>query len=85
MMNLKCCGRKRSCPNLRYCTGICLEGLRETTKIVSQHSRCLGRDLNPGTHKYEAGVLTPQLQRLVSVSGVMRRYTRLIYLTPKLI
>jgi hypothetical protein len=34
MMNWKGCGRKRSCSNLRYYPGICLEGLRKTTIAV---------------------------------------------------
>jgi hypothetical protein len=33
MLNWKGCGRKVSCPNLRYYFSICLEGLRKTTKI----------------------------------------------------
>jgi len=32
MMNWKGCERKWSWPNLRYYPGICLEGLRKTTK-----------------------------------------------------
>jgi hypothetical protein len=31
-MNSRGCGRKRSFPNLRFYPGICLEGLRKTTK-----------------------------------------------------
>jgi hypothetical protein len=50
--------KKRSWPNLRYYSGICLEGLRKTTKNLSQDSRSPGRDLDPGPPEYEAGVLT---------------------------
>jgi hypothetical protein len=32
-MNWKGCGRKRSWPILMYYLGICLEGLRKTTKL----------------------------------------------------
>jgi hypothetical protein len=32
MINEKECGRKQSWLNLRYYSGICLEGLRKTTK-----------------------------------------------------
>jgi hypothetical protein len=32
---------------LRYSPGIYLEGLRKTTKNLSQYSRCPGRDLKP--------------------------------------
>jgi hypothetical protein len=56
-MNWKGCGRKRSWPNLRYYPGICLEGLRKTTKNLSQDSR--------SPPEYEAGELTTQLQRSV--------------------
>jgi hypothetical protein len=47
---------KRSWLNLRYYPGIYLERLRETTKNFSRDSRSLGRDLNLGPPKYEAGV-----------------------------
>jgi hypothetical protein len=53
---------ERMWPNLRYYPNICLEGLRKTTKSLSQDSRSPGRDLNLGPPKYEAGVLTTQLQ-----------------------
>jgi hypothetical protein len=51
MMNWKGCGRKRSWPNLRYYTGICLEGLRKTTKT------CPSRNFNTGPPECEARVL----------------------------
>jgi hypothetical protein len=57
----KGCGRKRSWPNLKYYLGIGLEGLRKTTKNLSQHSRSPGRDLNPGPPEYE-GVLSTRLR-----------------------
>jgi hypothetical protein len=31
-MNWEECGKKGPCPNLRYYSGICLEGLRKTMK-----------------------------------------------------
>jgi hypothetical protein len=43
---------------LRSYPSICLDGLRKTTKKLSQDSCCLGQDLEPGLSKYEAGVLT---------------------------
>jgi hypothetical protein len=54
-MNWKGYERKRSSNNLwqAYYTGICLEGLRKTTKFF-QDSRSLGRDLNQGSPEYEA-------------------------------
>jgi hypothetical protein len=38
-MNWKGCRRKRSLPDLRHYWGICLEGLRKTTKNLSQDSK----------------------------------------------
>jgi hypothetical protein len=44
---------------------ICLEGLRKTTKNLSQDSRSPGRDLNPGPPEYKAGVLTTRAQHSI--------------------
>jgi hypothetical protein len=63
MMNWKGGGRKRSWPNFRYNPSICLEGLRKSTKRISQDSRSPVRDLNPGYPAYEAGVLTTRPRR----------------------
>jgi hypothetical protein len=41
-MNYKCCGRKRSWPNLRYYPDICLAGLKNTAKNLSQDSLSWG-------------------------------------------
>jgi hypothetical protein len=57
MMNWKGCGRMRPRPNLRYYPSICMEGLRKTTKNLSQNSRCPGRDLNSWSPEYKEGVL----------------------------
>jgi hypothetical protein len=43
MINWKRFGRKRSWPNLRHYPGTCPEGLRKTTRNLSQDSRSLGR------------------------------------------
>jgi hypothetical protein len=43
---------------IRYYLGICMKGLRETTKNLSQDSRSPGRDLNPKPPEYESGMLT---------------------------
>jgi hypothetical protein len=48
-MNWKGCGRKCPCPNLWYYSGMCLEALRKTMKLVSQ-------DLNSESLKDEAVV-----------------------------
>jgi hypothetical protein len=44
-----------------------------TEKKVSQDNWSLGQNLNLGPHKYEAGVLTTQLQWLVILEGKERR------------
>jgi hypothetical protein len=54
--NLNGCGRKRLWPNLRYYSGICLERLKDHEKLEDSRSR--GQDLHPGTHEYEAEMLT---------------------------
>jgi hypothetical protein len=64
MMNWKGYERKWSWSNLWYYHGICLEGLRKTTKTVSQNSRSPCRDLNWGPSEYEE-VLSIQTQRSV--------------------
>jgi hypothetical protein len=48
-MNCKECGRKQSQPNLKYYPGICLEGMRKTTKTLCKDSRSPGQDLNLDT------------------------------------
>jgi hypothetical protein len=58
MMNWKGCRRKLSWPNVRHYTSICPEGLRKTTKKLSQDSWSLGQELNPELPEYDAGVLT---------------------------
>jgi hypothetical protein len=51
---------------LRYYPRIYLEGLHKTTKNPSQDNQSPGRDLNPETPKYAAGVLITQPQHLVA-------------------
>jgi hypothetical protein len=65
----------QSWPNLRYayCSNICLEGLRETTEILSQDSRFLYRDLNPCPPEYNAGVLTIQPRRSAALKKLKHR------------
>jgi hypothetical protein len=55
MLNWRGYGRKRPWPDLRYYSGICLEGRRKATKTQSGEPN---RDLNPGPPKYKAGFLT---------------------------
>jgi hypothetical protein len=69
MMNCKGFRRRQSWPDLRYFPGIYLDGLRKTTKNLSQDILSPGRDLNPGLTEYESEVLTTR--PLNSVSRVM--------------
>jgi hypothetical protein len=64
---------KRSWPNLRYYPGICMEGLRKTTKPLSRDSRSPGRDLNPGPPEYE-GVLITRPRRSVWSYRLQSKY-----------
>jgi hypothetical protein len=66
-MNWKGCGRKLLYPNLRYYPGIYLEGLRKTTKTLSQGSRSSGLDLNSQPPEYEVAVLTTRPRRSVLI------------------
>jgi hypothetical protein len=58
MMNWRECERKWWWPNLRYYPNFFREGLRITTKNLSQNSQFKSRDLKSGPSKYEATVLT---------------------------
>jgi hypothetical protein len=51
------CGGKQSWPDLRYCPGICLEGLRITMKYPSQDGWCADQNSEQASapeHKPEA-------------------------------
>jgi hypothetical protein len=48
-------------------SGICPEGLRRTTKSLSQESSCCGRDSNRLSIEYESGALP--LRRLIQFHG----------------
>lgn len=50
--------RKRLCPNLRYYFGFFPEALKKSMEILNKHSYSAERELNPGPHEYESGVLT---------------------------
>jgi hypothetical protein len=62
MINWKGCG-EGSAPGLilRYYPGILLNGPRKTTKNLSPDSLSPGRDLYPGPHEYEEGMLTTRI------------------------
>jgi hypothetical protein len=68
-MNWKECGWKRPWPNIIYCTGICLDGLRKTTKTC-QNSRSPDRDSNAGASEYKIGMLTTRPRSLALVTIV---------------
>jgi hypothetical protein len=55
-------GRKRSWPNVKHHSGICLE-VPKKTRNLSQDIRPPGQDLKPGPPVYDSGPLTirPQL------------------------
>jgi hypothetical protein len=58
MTNWKERVRRRSWPSLRYYHGICVEGLRTTTKELQLGLPVSGPIFEPGTSRYEPGVLT---------------------------
>jgi hypothetical protein len=60
-MNWKGCEWEQLWLNLRCYLGICMEGLRKTTKNLRQDRRSPSQDLKLGTPNYEAGVLTTRL------------------------
>jgi hypothetical protein len=55
---------------LRHYPGLPLNGLRETTKKLSQDTQPPGRDLHPGPAEYKAGVLTARPRRSVFTEQV---------------
>jgi hypothetical protein len=55
-------------PNLKYYPGLCLEGLRKTSKNIGQDSRSPGQDLNSGPPEYETGVLATRPRSSVTIS-----------------
>jgi hypothetical protein len=62
MMTWKGCGRKQLKPILKYYSSFCLEGVRETTKNLSQDSQSIDQDFDQGPAKYEVQVIIAQLQ-----------------------
>jgi hypothetical protein len=59
-MNCKRFGRKRSWPNFKLVSSTRVEGLKTTTKHLSQDSRSPCQDFNPEPAEYEAGMLAAQ-------------------------
>jgi hypothetical protein len=66
-MNSKGLGKKRPLPNLMYYPGIHLEGLRKTTRNLSEDNRSAGRDLNLGPLEHESEAVTNRPRRSVEV------------------
>jgi hypothetical protein len=65
-MNWKGFGRRQQWRILKYYPGIRLEGLRKTTKTLNLDGRSAGRDLNPRSPEYKAGVLTTRPRHSVT-------------------
>jgi hypothetical protein len=63
MINEQCVrtvnGRKRSWVDLKCYTGIHVEGLRKTTKYLSEDIRSPDRDLNPRPREFEGAGMLP--------------------------
>lgn len=47
--------------NVRYYTNIYLEGLRKSTKDISQDVRCPNRDMNRSSPEYKSEVLPTEV------------------------
>jgi hypothetical protein len=69
MTNWNGCRRRRSWPNLKHYLSLYLEGVRKTTKNLSQDNRSPGQDLNPGPSEYEAGVLNVTVVCHIAILG----------------
>jgi hypothetical protein len=61
--------RPRTCKEEEEDPSTCLEGLKNTTKELSQYSWSLGQYFNPGPPEYEAGVLI--IQPRLFVFGIL--------------
>jgi hypothetical protein len=66
--------RKRSWPDLCY-PEISPEGVRKTTRSLSQDSQSPGRDLNTSPPEYKAGILTTLPPRSVPCVCVLRMFS----------
>jgi hypothetical protein len=80
-MNSEGCETKRSCPNLRYCTIILLEGLKKTTEDLSQDNWPSGRNLSSGPPEIASRVLITLSRRLGSLG---KKYGTKVFLFDEL-
>jgi hypothetical protein len=67
LINWKGFARKLSWPKLRYHPGTCLEGVRKTTRDLTQANRCPDRDSNLASPEYKPTALPldhPALKQL---------------------
>jgi hypothetical protein len=64
-MSLKGYKRKRLLSVLCHYSSICDEGLRKSTKYLSQDNRPLGHGLGPGPPVYERGAIITRPQSLI--------------------
>jgi hypothetical protein len=69
---------------LRFYPSICLEGMRKTTKNLSQDIRSPGWYFNPGLPEYEAGVLTNWSRRSVFINVKPSCYIRRVLISYQL-
>jgi hypothetical protein len=76
-MNVKGYGRKRV-RDLIYFRGICVDGVRKSTKNLSQNSRSPGRGLNDGLLEYKAGIQPTEPRGSVHCRGVVMVFLHLI-------
>jgi hypothetical protein len=66
-------GRERSCPNVRYCPDICLEGRRNIKKTLSQDdqdNRSPSRDLKLELLEYKGLLDARQRRFIITISLV---------------
>jgi hypothetical protein len=62
-LELKIIWKKVAVNQSRYYNGICLAGLRESTKNLNQDSQCAGEDSNQRLSEWKSGLLPILLGR----------------------
>jgi hypothetical protein len=74
-INWKGFRRKKLWHNLKHYTGVCLDWLQKTTKILKHFNRYLRQGLKFGHPKYKFGVVSTGKQRDVSYAGFIHATT----------